>query len=48
MIDDFKQSHTLVRKILEEAPDEENCFKEELEFYAELQNIYEYLNKLEH
>lgn len=48
MTDDIKQLHILSSKILEEAPDEENCFKEELEFYAELQNIYEYLNKLEH
>ncbi len=48
MNDDFKQLHDLAIKILKEAPDEEYCSKEENEFYVELQNIYEYLNKLEH
>lgn len=46
--EDFKQLHTLTGKILKEAPNEENCSKEQNEFYAELQNIFEYLNKLEH
>lgn len=48
MTKDLKQLHTLSKKILKEAPDEENCSKEQNEFYAELQNIFEYLNKLEH
>ena len=48
MPEDFKQLHTLTGKILKEAPDEENCSKEQNEFYAELQNIFEYLNKIEH
>lgn len=48
MTDDMKQLHILSSKILEETPDEENCSKEEIEFYAELQNLYEYLNTLEH
>ena len=48
MTKDLKQLHTLSKKILKEAPNEGNCSKEENEFYAELQNIYEYLNQLEH
>lgn len=47
MREDFKQLHNLTVKILSEAPDEGDCSKEENEFYAELQNINEYLNKLE-
>lgn len=48
MTKDLKQLHTLSKKILKEAPDEGDCSKEENEFYAELQNIFEYLNQLEH
>lgn len=48
MSEDLKQLHTLSKKILKEAPDEGDCSEEQNEFYAELQNIFEYLNKLEH
>lgn len=48
MTDDMIKLYRIVRKILEEAPDEYYCSKKEIEFYAELRNIYEYLNKLEH
>jgi len=48
MTDDMIKLDRLVRKILKEAPDEYYCSKEEIEFYAELRNFYEFLNKLEH
>lgn len=48
MTDDMIKLDRLVRKILKEALDEYYCSKQQNEFYAELQNIFEYLNKLEH
>ncbi len=48
MTDHMIELDKRVRRILKEAPDECYCSKDEIEFYAELQNIYEYLTKLKH
>ena len=48
MTDHMIELDRRVRRILKEAPNECYCSKDEIEFYAELQNIYEYLTKLKH